>query len=228
MKANFDEKYYNEAYFHTADKSYHEGGAEKKWGYKAGGWDGWYLILFSLRNIINFKTVLDVGCGCGSFVHECVKQSYNAHGCDFSSFAVSHPHGLAKGRLSQMDARELKYKDNSYDLVTCLDLMEHIYDEDVDKVLQEIRRVSKKFIVFNICTNDQLEIVFKPGQDVPEEYEGVAVSGHVNIRTRDYWLKKLEANGIRHLGEKTNQFYDKIKGAIPNWLLHYLFICEKA
>ena len=82
--------------------------------------------------------ILDVGCGTGANV-QMLSQFGDAEGVDISpdALAFCHARGLDKVKLGA--AEELPYEDESFDLVTALDVVEHL-DDDVAG-LREMRRV---------------------------------------------------------------------------------------
>jgi SAM-dependent methyltransferase len=82
--------------------------------------------------------ILDVGCGTGANL-EMLAQFGSAEGVDVSAQALEfcHTRGLHNVRLGE--AENLPYPDNSFDLVTGLDVVEHL-DNDLAG-LKEMRRV---------------------------------------------------------------------------------------
>jgi len=82
--------------------------------------------------------ILDVGCGTGANL-EMLSEFGAAEGVDVSAEALSfcQARGLEKVKLGAAEA--LPYDDNSFDLVTGLDVVEHL-DDDVGG-LKEMRRV---------------------------------------------------------------------------------------
>jgi ubiquinone/menaquinone biosynthesis C-methylase UbiE len=95
--------------------------------------------------------VLDAGCGEGFILAEFKKHNLGEHleGIDFSRDA------LDKGKkifpylsLRYGDVYSLPYDDNSFDLVICTEVMEHL--EEPEGVVAEIKRVSKKYCLFSV------------------------------------------------------------------------------
>lgn len=87
------------------------------------------------------NTLLDVGCGNGFFIYyfDTICQTT---GVDYSEKMIElNP--IKDKHI--MDANNLEFEDNSFDIVFCHALLHHI--ENIDKVIQEMRRVSKKYIV---------------------------------------------------------------------------------
>src|SRR3989344_4306219 len=89
--------------------------------------------------------ILDVGCHSGTFTEKILKKinSRKVYGIDVSPSAIS----LAKKRLPYgnfqvADAVSLPFKNNFFDLVVCLEVLEHV--DDPVKVISEISRVLKK------------------------------------------------------------------------------------
>ena len=95
-----------------------------------------------IKNIVDvrsFDSILDVGCGTTlSFLSE------NAVGVD-SSFEM-----LRRGKGVRFCAKSesLPFKDNSFDLVTCITSIHNF--EDVAEGIKEIKRVAKKSVVVTI------------------------------------------------------------------------------
>lgn len=85
--------------------------------------------------------LLDVGCGNGFFTYYFDKIC-DVSGVDYSEKMLSlNP--VKKTFL--MDAADLKFENNSFDIVFCHALLHHV--NDIDRVVSEMRRVSKKYIV---------------------------------------------------------------------------------
>lgn len=93
-----------------------------------------------LKNVTNRPRILDVGCGTGANL-EMLGQFGDAEGVDVSAEALSfcRQRGLENVRLGE--AAKLPYPDESFDLVTGLDVVEHL-DDDLAG-LSEMRRVLK-------------------------------------------------------------------------------------
>jgi len=89
-------------------------------------------------------SILDVGCGDGSFLRQLDKklsQPYEYHGVDYSEYKVRKAHALPY-RILRCNLEEgIPYEDASFDLVYSGEVIEHIYNPDF--MLEECRRVLK-------------------------------------------------------------------------------------
>jgi SAM-dependent methyltransferase len=82
--------------------------------------------------------ILDVGCGTGANL-EMLAQYGEAEGVDVSTEALACCRARGLQNVRQGEAEKLPYADGSFDLVTALDVVEHL-DDDVAG-LREMRRV---------------------------------------------------------------------------------------
>lgn len=101
--------------------------------------------------------LLDVGCGNGFFSHS-FSQICDTVGVDYSEKM------LAKNPIPQkllMEAGHLSFQDFAFDVVFCHALLHHV--EDMDKVLLEMRRVTRKYVVvMEPNRNNPLMFLFPP------------------------------------------------------------------
>lgn len=84
------------------------------------------------------QRILDIGCGTGANL-EMLSEFGKAEGVDVSAEALAFCQARGLQNVRQGEAERLPYEDNSFDLVTGLDVVEHL-DNDVAG-LQEMRRV---------------------------------------------------------------------------------------
>ena len=96
-------------------------------------------------------SALDVGCGGGYLTEELAARGYETTGIDpaIESIRAADAHARQKGlEVSYKAARaeSLPFPDNSFDLVTCCDVLEHV--QDLDRILTETSRVLRPGGVF--------------------------------------------------------------------------------
>ncbi len=104
--------------------------------------------------------LLDIGCG-GGMLTESLPYYYpnvEIFGCDVSATAISYAQKLGSGNISYgvIKNKKLPYKDNSFEVCICFDVLEHI--PDVDFFLKEVKRVLKKdgqFFIIVPCEGER-------------------------------------------------------------------------
>ena len=107
-----------------------------------------------LVNLVSLKkvdSILDVGCGEGFTLNRLKEHRIGTklEGLEYSKDAIE----LGKKtypdiKITQGSIYELPYRDNSFDLVLCTEVLEHL--EEPEKALKELVRVSKKYLVISV------------------------------------------------------------------------------
>ena len=121
------------------------------------------------------KKVLDVGCGMGTLVRILRQRGVEAYGIDFAE--VLPGFYWQEDYFKVAEAQNLAYKDKEFDVVISSDFFEHILEEDIDRVANEMRRVGKK-VLARIAYYAELT----PKQKVY----------HVTNKPKDWWESKLK------------------------------------
>lgn len=111
------------------------------------------IILDNIKKLFgkkgNNERILDFGCGSGFFVKELQKAGhFSCWGVDISEDAIKFGELRGTKNLSVLDSHKLNFKDNSFDIVLSMDVLEHLEDESW--AIKEIERILKpkgKFIV---------------------------------------------------------------------------------
>jgi len=113
--------------------------------------DHWWFVarrklIYQLISEFNKKKedlkILDIGCNSGFLVNKLQEKNYEAYGCDTDEMAVGYGKGRGIKNLKVSSFPALDYPDNSFDVITCLDVLEHV--EDDNQALKEINRIIKK------------------------------------------------------------------------------------
>ncbi len=103
------------------------------------------------------KTILDVGCGNGAFInrlaHEFPERFEKIVGLDPCREALTY----VKTEKVNENINGIPFEANSFDLVSCLEVLEHLPQQDFEKGLSEIQRVSKKYILLSVPNDEVLE-----------------------------------------------------------------------
>jgi len=94
---------------------------------------------------------LDIGCGGGILAEELARCCDKVDAIDISeaSLETARKHALEEGlsiNYQQAFAENLPFPDNSFNLITCCDVLEHV--DDLDQVIAEVNRVLRPGGVF--------------------------------------------------------------------------------
>lgn len=116
-----------------------------------------FLLWNFFRHLVNLiasknvDSILDVGCGEGFTLNRLKEKGIGKklEGVEYLQAAIdlgkkSYPDILIK----KGTIYELPYKDNSFDLVLCTEVLEHLKEPEV--ALKELIRVSKKYLVVSV------------------------------------------------------------------------------
>jgi len=204
MEPHYDHKYFFAEKY--GFKKYRKPNGSIGWfGYTYGGRWNFEGILDKLIELLGYPhSILDLGSGCGGFVAVANDVfGIEALGLEFSQYAIDHAILGAKKYLKRWDVTVTPWPVNQkYDWVTAIDLFEHLFAEDVDRVIAECKRVARKWIIAKICTAQRPEEVYaapKLGsyeevyrKAVEDGYEWLVVSGHVNSQFPEYWREKFQ------------------------------------
>jgi ubiquinone/menaquinone biosynthesis C-methylase UbiE len=103
--------------------------------------------------------ILDVGCAKGFMMYDFKKLMPHAHieGLDISSYAKENAIEEMKPFIHTGNAKDLPFKDNSFDLVICINTIHNLKREDCKQALRELQRVSggKCFLTVDAWRNEK-------------------------------------------------------------------------
>lgn len=122
------------------------------------------------------ESVLDVGCGLGALVYELRKNNIRAVGVDSSS-SLQHFWKKDVDWFHVADAGFLPFEYDSFDLVFSSDFFEHIPEEKIETVKNEMLRVG------NV-------VLARVAYEAPLTKKQAMY--HVTNMPKDWWEKKLE------------------------------------
>jgi len=216
--------YDNSYYF--GSRIYREQGRLKvyypSWGY----WQGWEIIARLLKDTLNPKTLLDVGCSRGWLVRAMRQRDCAAIGIDGSAAAISRP---APGMKDFISVTDLKDANGPYEVVTAFDVLEHIYEEDIPDFIKLLKSKAAKHLVLNICVKGENapDTTIERGKPIPSNLEWMAVSGHVTLRD-EYWWRAMLADDEWHFDQSVvNKWFADEEFQIPAWTRRHFAILTK-
>ncbi len=143
-------------------------------------------IVYTLANLyraliiklfIKPQTCLDVGCGTGYLVKWLRFFGIDAYGVEISQDALNLAKPSIKPFLKKGDILDLPYKDGEFDLVLTYDVLEHLERSKIPQAIKETVRVSKKWILHKIYTNENSWLIIFHGIDF----------AHLSVFPTKYW-----------------------------------------
>lgn len=159
----------------------------------------------SALELIGGGDVLDLGCGDGLFLRELEKRGVAAQGIDIAEEAVNKCglYGL-HAEVFDFTGEALPFKDNSFDNVVILDVLEHLYCPE--ELLKEAVRVSRKNIILSVPNFNSLPARSQVFQGkIPEN--NTAKKGHVFWFNYFVLKSMIEKCGLRIEEMKVNVFW---------------------
>lgn len=135
------------------------------------------VSMYYLNAIRNARTVFEAGVGKGGF-YRMAQRSYQCEGIEPSAVAMKHFHA-DDPTVKNIFAQEVPdhYAPDSFDVVVCLDVLEHIPAEDIDAVFESLCFAGKRYFIFSIANHDDV-------------WDGMQL--HVNQMPYEEWQERLE------------------------------------
>jgi|10_taG_2_1085330.scaffolds.fasta_scaffold00250_22 ubiquinone/menaquinone biosynthesis C-methylase UbiE len=126
---------------------------------------------------------LDVGCGCANFLKQAISdKNIKLYGMDVVDESVTRAIKNGVNCIKNSASDPYPYENESFDMVTSTDVLEHLHPNDVDKALKEIFRVVK---------NNRHALL------APATTPDLTGLLHLTVQSRDWWVKKLQETGFQ-------------------------------
>lgn len=156
------------------------------------------------------SVILDVGCGSGVFSQRMSNLGHTVKGIDISKEAIMKykKRGL-EGYVVDID-KGFGLKDNSFDIVWCSDLIEHIYSPEF--LIKEIRRVLKKGGVLLLSTPNSAYFIFRILHLLGKTCSEIQHPLHLHFFSKKSLKKLIEKSGFevqRYIGRNTPIIFPK-------------------
>ena len=155
-----------------------------------------------IKNEINPESVLDIGCGPGTYVYALRNLDVEAKGLDIDE----RVHG--KEHLKYQSLFDIT--NESADTVICMEVAEHIESEQEDEVVAKVVGTVQKTLIWTAAAIDQGGI------------------GHINCKDKEEWAEKLTAAGLVRNFEKENTLIEFVRqGYHMGWFANNLLYFER-
>ena len=102
-------------------------------------------FLDGIKKRYKFKTLLDAGCGTAVMVRKLRESGIDARGIEAASLPLKEYASdlLANGTVFSTPMQEIPFKTESFDMITSVEVFEHIPEADIDRSINELSRVAK-------------------------------------------------------------------------------------
>lgn len=140
---------------------------------------------------------LDVGTGRGYLVAALRKVGVDAYGTELSRYAILHGIDDVRPYICQAnaDGALLPFQSGSFDLVTCLEVLEHVAQPL--KLIDEFARITRSGAVVFITT-PALPFESPIWHKLKLQYEPL----HISVHSRGFWRKAFQARGFCLIRER--------------------------
>ena len=149
-----------------------------------------------LMNEKGFRGILDVGCGTGQLINYLNNQGFEVSGCDLSVEAIRLAPNKIRNKIKRATATRLPFKNESFDLVASISVIEHLTKAQATRFIKEAKRVLKKGgFIFLVTPNFSSPIRYFQ----KEKWFAYSDPTHVFYYTPRTLSKKLKAYGFKNV-----------------------------
>jgi ubiquinone/menaquinone biosynthesis C-methylase UbiE len=143
--------------------------------------------------------ILDVGCSHGLAVKKLIEMSYDAYGVDVSETAIKYckERGLFNCVLGS--ATDMPFEKDFFDIIISSDTLEHIFPQDIDIMINEFKRVCKKYVILAIACGEEIDKSY-----VKINHKYGLKSLHTSILKPEEWDDKFSKAGFIKLEDSIN------------------------
>lgn len=155
-----------------------------------------------IKSELDPSTVLDIGCGPGLYVYSLRSIKVDAKGIDIDDRVIGKEHLTYKSLFDITDEHA--------DTVICMEVAEHIEQEQADQVVEKVVSTVDKTLIWTAASVGQGGI------------------GHINCQPKEYWAEKITAAGLvrNHKKEQSLIEYSK-QGTHMGWFVQNLLYFER-
>lgn len=108
------------------------------------------------------QSLCDIGAGNGAFlsVLEKRREEIATRGVERSRAAICSK--LCTSQIVEADIKNIPFDDQKFDLVTCMEVIEHLPIDTYEKGLRELERIAKQYILLSVPYNESRALVSCP------------------------------------------------------------------
>jgi len=174
-----------------------------------------------LQNNRSIDSVIDVGCGMGNFTLELAnrKNFKKIVGIDFLKdtfdIARENPKFFERVSFTEGNLIYMPFKDRSFDLAVCLNVLHHIHVDDFNLAIKELARITDKYLILEIRNKKNILDIWYSKIILPKYYRKLPL----------YTSSIQEINGLM---KKFNFQLENMEGErFYSWTCRHLVIVYK-
>ena len=143
-------------------------------------------LLAMLPKLQQDAFVLDLGAGRGLWLQKLLNIGYKVLGIDYVPAIVDQVNKdlkldglLERGRLMVGDVLDIPFTDASFDMVTDIGTLQHLYPEDWSRYVSEVARVAKSkawYVNVSLSKDTTRFMGWEPKHDTEQQFEKFGVS----------------------------------------------------
>lgn len=160
---------------------------------------------------INNIECLDYGCGMGHLINYFLEDGVRMYGVDLSKESVDMVNKKFEGNVNWCGARvfdgeRLPYEDDTFGLITCTEVIEHVIPKHMDLLLEELFRILKVggVILFTTPNNENMRV---NSICCPECNTIFHRYGHCNSFSKASLVELMEAHGFITMKCEATDFF---------------------
>ena len=179
-----------------------------------------------ISNIIpdDVNSIIDIGCGKGEIINSLssIKKNIKLLAVDVTDINKAN----IKSDFLIGSLPNIKVKDKSFDLVLCLEVLEHLSNDIFQESLNELSRIAKKYIIIGVPYRENLQTKQTHCNTCNKTFH---IDGHLrtfnNISNlfKDFKLENKILAGIKQKRQIT--FFVKLKNILGNYYYEDERIC---
>lgn len=198
------------------------------------------------QEVFQAGRVLDAGCAKGFQVRALRQAGLEAWGFDLSAYAVEAAPEDVRPWLKVGNCQSMGFEDASFDLMLVMETLEHIPPTDLDITLDEVDRVSSRWVMATIPSDglthfgpehaagdggsppaffDRI-VDLRPFRTLERDRYGYPLHGHISIASQDNWTEMFARHGFARRGRPERQVAAGVDSVRRGIWIPYVF--EKA
>jgi len=165
------------------------------------------------RNIAEMHKMLDVGCGLGYVVAKARERDFDCCGVDISKPAIDRAPKSIQEFIQLGSITDLPYEDNEFELVTCFDILEHLFIEEIIAAVKEVSRVASRAILMRSPMSG-----WAGERCIVDHTYRAEDKSHVSIYPWDFWARMFASEG-KFTFHLSSVFAHEEENVVDGWIV---------